>query len=101
MKHGITVEADVRTLPDCPPEAVLQRRRAHIQDMDLGVPGVDAGHLIKQEDQSVSRRTKTQSHYLSSKKQNPVSLHTLQVTMAPTSGNSCVSVSLTTEITGN
>ena len=27
--------------------------------------------------------------------------HTLQVTMAPTSGSSCVSVSLTTEITGN
>lgn len=35
-------------LPDCSSEAVLQRRGAHIKDVDLGEPGVDTGHLSRQ-----------------------------------------------------
>lgn len=35
-------------LPDCSSEAVLQRCGAYIKDVDLGEPGVDAGHLSKQ-----------------------------------------------------
>lgn len=43
----------------------------------------------------------TESDYPFIEKLYPISIHTLQVTIAPTSGSSCVSVSLTTEITGN
>lgn len=35
-------------LPDCSSEAVLQRCGAYIKDVDLGEPGVDAGHLPEQ-----------------------------------------------------
>lgn len=42
------MDAVFRPLPNCPSEAVLQGCGADIQDVDLGEPGVDAGHLYKQ-----------------------------------------------------
>lgn len=94
-----------RMLPNCSSEAVLQRRGADIQNVDFGEPGVYAGHLHKQ--QTIELQTNQNcatslNHIIHlSKKEYPNSRHTLQVTIAPTSGSSCVSVSLTTEITGN
>lgn len=67
--------------------------------MDLGVPGVDAGHLNQQS--NVRYGIWLGMVFFNYQKYHMIQLRTLQVTIAPTLGSSCVSVSLTTEITGS
>lgn len=62
LKHCLTMKTDFWMLPDCPSEAVFQRRGAYIKDVDLGEPGVDACHLYKERMLRLKTKTKSELH---------------------------------------
>lgn len=56
-------------LPDSPSEAVLQRCGAYVKDVDLGKPGIDAGHLSNQ------RTARLKTNQLFDKKMYNLTVH--------------------------
>lgn len=95
-----TAKTELLRLPNCSFEAVLQRCGSHIKDVNLGEPGVDTCHLSGNSETRWIHTPKANARRMITN-QYLIPPRTLQVTIAPTLGSSCVSVSRTTEITGN